>query len=119
MYNEFECLINKKLIAPSVLSVDVITITLETETSTITMIAVGECCSHSWVEHFDSIPTGETIKSVITKEVERIDDDAEHDCLQKYFYEIVTDKGSYTIEMRNSSNGYYGGEFDIKEEMKL
>ena len=29
-----------------------------------------------------------------------------------YFYEITTNKGSYMIEMRNSSNGYYGGSLD-------
>jgi hypothetical protein len=29
--------------------------------------------------------------------------------LKFYYYTILTDKGETTIEMRNSSNGYYGG----------
>ncbi len=36
-----------------------------------------------------------------------------HYYLQQYFYEIVTDKGSFTLEMRNESNGYYGGSMEF------
>ena len=111
----FECLIGKKLIEPSFLTGDKDILVFKTENSVITAEAMGDCCSHSWVEHFDSIPMGETIKSVVEKEAWDLEHDM-HERLQQYFYEIITDKGSYSVEMRNSSNGYYGGYFNIREE---
>ena len=37
-----------------------------------------------------------------------------YDCIQQYFYEFKTDVGSFSIEMRNISNGYYGGELLVE-----
>ena len=39
-------------------------------------------------------------------------DDAEYDVVQDGFWTISTDKGYIDIEVRNSHNGYYGGQFD-------
>lgn len=121
-YDDFNCLIGKKLIEPSILSEDKTIITLKTETSTIKLEAEGDCCSHSWVEHSDIIPAGEIIKEVIEKDVTVIQEEgydresnSYNECIKQYFYEVKTDKGSYTIEMRNESNGYYGGCFNVKE----
>jgi len=81
--------------------------------------AEGDCCSQSWIEHFSS----PEIPCIITdvKEIEMSNSSHSYDIkptvhkhhteyyMKYYFYEIITDKGSYLIEMRNSSNGYYGG----------
>lgn len=89
-------------------SKDIITFVTGNSSDNIRFEAIGDCCSSSWIEHMDDVPTDFTVTNVIEKDTDR-EDDAEGDCLQKYFYEVVTDKGSFTIEMRNSSNGYYGG----------
>lgn len=83
---------------------------LETEAS---------CCSCSWIEHIDSVDFPATIIDFIEKEVPPtyIYPEPQHqDCLKVYFYEIKTDKGSIDIEMRNESNGYYGGSLYLLKE---
>jgi len=76
----------------------------------------GDCCSTSWIEHFDLIPSGALITDIIAKECVNLKEcgyDSEkeeyHDEIDQYFYEIKTDKGDFMIEMRNENNGYYGG----------
>lgn len=97
-------------------------IIIESNNKTFILSAEGDCCSSSWIEHIELPKPGEIIKSLekidITKcEDDYIDEQGEHhECLEFYFYRLITDKGSYDIEMRNSSNGYYGGwlELNIK-----
>lgn len=113
--NNFKCLIDKKIFSMS-LSDDKEIMTLKTQNSLITLTAQGDCCSHSWIEHYDAIPEGTIIKSVITKDVRVLKEDEDYDLLQQYFYEIITDKGCFTIELRNSSNGYYGGYLEVYEK---
>jgi hypothetical protein len=80
--------------------------------------AEGDCCSESWVEHIESPKKPEKILEIKEIEIsdykeEKIDykkkKKEEIDCLSLYFYQINTDGGSYLIELRNNSNGYYGG----------
>lgn len=122
MMNNFDYLIGKKIVCSPILSDDKQTITFKTENSTIFLKAYGDCCSESWIEHFDHIPADAIIVNLIEKDVtglqkEGYDEETNsfHYRLQQYFYEIVTDKGSFTIEMRNSSNGYYGGYLEVSE----
>jgi len=97
------------------------------------LIPEGDCCSESWIEHYELPSVGETIVNIIELEIsneeaitlhcleenesnEIVDEEGrEHECLQFYFYCILTDKGNYKIEMRNSSNGYYGGSLEVQE----
>ena len=77
---------------------------------------VGDCCSSSWIEHMSGVCflIGAIIAEVTPgTEVETIDNHPEHDCLRFYNYNIRTDKGICAVEMRNSSNGYYGGSIDL------
>jgi hypothetical protein len=95
-------------------------IELLTDTGPITLEVDSDCCSSSWIETFDyeSI-IGGTVTAVVEKAMEFSPEtpdllptkypNFQQDYDRQYFYEIVTDKGSATIEMRNSSNGYYGG----------
>lgn len=75
----------------------------------------GECCSESWIEHI-SLPVA--LPATITG-VEDLDfpdlstwDNPEYEFLQFYGFNIHTDKGSLTIDYRNDSNGYYGGQIN-------
>lgn len=79
--------------------------------------AYGDCCSTSWFEHVSGIDflVGHTVQSVEDISLPEITDPKElsdHECLQQYGYRITTDKGYFLVEMRNSSNGYYGGSVD-------
>ncbi len=77
--------------------------------------AVGDCCSDSWIEHYDHIKEPATIIEFVEIDIPASFESkpSEHnkgeDVMEYYFYELKTDKGSFMIEMRNSSNGYYGG----------
>jgi hypothetical protein len=78
-------------------------------------MAVGDCCSQSWVEHIDGV---EVLSSATITEMEDVGGDEDetlcnqdgHEYVKVYFFKFKTTLGYATIEMRNSSNGYYGGE---------
>lgn len=83
----------------------------------VTFTAYGDCCSDSWIESVESPTEPEVIVSFeeinIPPSFEEKDTlkrtENEMDSLAFYFYKVTTEKGSYLIEMRNNSNGYYGG----------
>lgn len=79
----------------------------------------GDCCSHSWIEHIGNpeachMAHFESWREVsidpspdsLSEEQKREFDNGE---LKFYFFALGTSKGETLIEMRNSSNGYYGG----------
>ena len=77
----------------------------------------GDCCSHSWIEHLSGI---RTLKS--KKPIERVTDIAmppaescnDYDVIKTYGVQFdIAGKGHFTIEYRNSSNGYYGGSIEF------
>lgn len=81
-----------------------------------TFKAMEDCCSESWIEHFDEINEPSKIIDFIEIDIPPtfIETDSKHNVsvdilVQYYFYKLITEKGEYLIEMRNSSNGYYGG----------
>jgi len=81
--------------------------------------AEGDCCSRSWFEHVTGLvhllgaeitgikdrPMGEAIET-LSPEQKRAFHDRE---LKLYGWTIMTTRGYFDVEMRNSSNGYYGG----------
>jgi hypothetical protein len=74
----------------------------------------ADCCSSSWIEHVNGeelFPA--TVLSVEGTDVSRDDEHPEHDCLQVYETVFVTDRGRFTVEYRNASNGYYGGSLGL------
>lgn len=84
----------------------------------------GDCCSTSWIEHIGNPEACHMarVESFREKDIEPSYDKlsdfdrSQHSSgeLKFYFYEIRTSKGQTLIEMRNSSNGYYGGSLDYK-----
>lgn len=74
----------------------------------------ADCCSQSWIEHINGeevFPA--TVLGVAGADISRDDDHPEHDCLQVYETVFLTDKGRFTVEYRNASNGYYGGSLEM------
>ena len=97
-------------------STDKAAILFETEAGMVEAKANGDCCSHSWIESVES--PAHALGGVVT-EVEDLDmpdqqggDRGDQECLKFYGCKITTDKGSFTIDYRNSSNGYYGGSLE-------
>ena len=91
-----------------------------TESGSFSFSAEGCCCSFSWIEHINSLD------ELIRHEVEKTEEIEVPEALTQggvdyvpsklssewavsvYMYKLYTAAGSCTIEMRNSSNGYYG-----------
>ncbi len=91
-------------------------LSFDTDGGRIGYYADGDCCSSSWFEHFSGIETliGHTISEIIEHEdVTLADDDPlkgkETDVEAKYGWTFTTQRGRADLDMRNDSNGYYGG----------
>lgn len=93
------------------------TCVIETTKGTFLLGADGDCCSSSWFEHIDD--DGVAGGTVTAVEDSGAPDgwadpgQGDHECLQFYFTTIKTTKGRLLLEMRNSSNGYYGGYYSV------
>lgn len=83
----------------------------------------GDCCSMSWFEHMDLPSLPFTINKI--KEIEGKpytdewykagrSDGYSYDHIQTYGLKMETSSGYVDIDMRNDSNGYYGGYFEIE-----
>lgn len=70
----------------------------------------ADCCSESWINHVSGLDylLNATVAGVV-EHPELDEDGTRQDCDKVYGYSLVTDRGNCHIEMRNSSNGYYGG----------
>lgn len=88
-------------------------ITLTTTNHTVVLTAVGDCCSSSWFEHVDDIgAVGGEITEWTNDEPyheEYRPANTNYEYFEYQFMTLKTTKGRVHIEMRNSSNGYYGG----------
>lgn len=80
----------------------------------------GECCSESWIEHVSGIENlfnSKVIKiNYIDIDTERNDDDWGEKETLVYRFDIYTEKGVCSMEMRNHSNGYYSGQLTHEED---
>ena len=82
----------------------------------------GDCCSHSWFENMELPEFPFTITSAKEIEGKDLSNNSETDfsynegTLKTYGFVMTTDKGHVDIDMRNESNGYYGGSFYLNTE---
>lgn len=77
--------------------------------------AVGDCCSRSWIEDMDGLKEliGKTVTSAKDIEMPAVKEDRDNcEVILAYGFKIVADGHEALIEMRNESNGYYGGQFE-------
>lgn len=95
------------------------------EDEPLTLYAMGDCCSQSWIESIDA-PTvliGEVI-SVEDIEMPHLGHiaTAKHpdvEYVQYYGLKIITEKGHCIIDYRNDSNGWYGGDLVIRRNREV
>jgi hypothetical protein len=73
--------------------------------------ADGDCCSSTWIEHILMPASGFPAVVLEAHDIEMPDlgTPPNAECIAYYGFEIKTDKGDMTIDYRNESNGYYGG----------
>jgi hypothetical protein len=108
----------RKLVGRRVIDVrispDKTVIAFKFDVSALVIQAVGDCCSESWFEHISGL---EYLLAAVVRDIDVNDDESEvvpvtpgrQEVERAYSYSIYTERGTCQIEMRNSSNGYYGG----------
>lgn len=93
-------------------------IELETDLGTVIYLsAMGDCCSTSWFEHLAGVDAliGERVLGVVERKMPKTEE-KDGDYILFYGWTLETAKGRCDLEMRNSSNGYYGGDISIGAE---
>ena len=83
----------------------------------LTMSAEGDCCSKSWFHHVEGVDALRAGKIAAVEQANGSprageEDGIEQESVETYFLRITTDRGRATVELRNESNGYYGGSID-------
>jgi len=92
---------------------------------TLCVEAMGDCCSESWFADLTGLSA--LLEAPVTRVVELEmpesvgdhefrDERTRQEWDQVYGYRIETPAGSATLSFRNSSNGYYGGWLEVREE---
>lgn len=99
---------------------DTESITFDLDNERLDYIAVGDCCSSSYIESIDdeSVFDDSVILevSVESGQAEEVD---EFDIHKWTFYKFKTTKGYATLSFRNESNGYYDGYLELYSRIKL
>lgn len=118
---------NHKLLGATITSImiaaDRLAIKFVTDKGDIVALADADCCSYTWIENIERPALG---FPALVQEVRNLDMPAlgydapsnyygQGEVLAFYGLEIVTNKGSITIDYRNDSNGYYGGSLDFSD----
>ena len=91
-------------------------IQFQTDAGVLSYTTYGECCSESWINHISGLQAiidqkvlkiPEIEMGEITKGQEGFSGKQKVDSI--YSFKIFTSQGVCELEMRNASNGYYGG----------
>ena len=86
------------------------------------LVAIGECCSHSYFYNVESFKecVGKSIKS-IDQDIDQDTTDLENElkcgetCIKIHLYKITFDNAeTYDLIFVNESNGYYNGWMEVK-----
>ena len=111
-----EALVGKKIIKIEIADdKEAFRIYVEGDSEPILFATDGDCCSHTWIEHFEGIAylIGGTVVNVEDVDSGADDEDSEEDkygnVIRFYGWKVTTDKGHAMLDYRNESNGYYGG----------
>lgn len=91
----------------------------------------NDCCNSVWFNHVNGVDVlgqgnsfdllrGATVISTEDKGWgDNRDDEVEYEVVQDGFWTIRTDRGYIDIEVRNSHNGYYGGDVSYNRDEGL
>lgn len=89
---------------------DKLALRFETDKGDVVAKVDGDCCSHTWIEEVEVLATLPCSVAAVEDLSLRKSECVDYDTIQFYGCKITTDKGDITIDYRNSSNGYYGGD---------
>ena len=78
---------------------------------TLIVLVDADCCSYTWIESVDNpeFLIGSPVLEARDLDLLTPNDEVDGEVIQFYGFKLSTIKGSCTIDYRNSSNGYYGG----------
>ena len=91
----------------------------------------NDCCNSVWFNHINGVDilgegnSFDILRGAMVLEVEdkgwgeNRDNEEGCDVVQDGFWTLRTDRGYIDIEVRNSHNGYYGGNVSYNEEVDL
>jgi hypothetical protein len=90
----------------------------------------NDCCNSVWFNHINGVTIlgegnsfdllrGALVTGVEDKGWGENRDDSEYEVVQDAFWTIKTDRGYIDIEVRNSHNGYYGGDVKHVEDYEM
>jgi hypothetical protein len=90
----------------------------------------GDCCNTVWINHMtgvDVLGEGNTFDLLRGALVTGAEDkgwgenrsEGDWDVVQDGFFTLKTDRGYIDFEVRNSHNGYYGGNFDFDDSPEV
>jgi hypothetical protein len=84
------------------------------------VIAYGDCCSSTWIEHIDNVQALICNKPVFEEELVHVSNDwVDQELIRCDVYKLKTIDGMITIEFRNSSNGYYSGWLEVTDSKSV
>lgn len=114
---QFDTLIGKKILALHINDTKDL-IVFDVEGGRIGAAAQGDCCSRSYFQHLSGLEAliGCTVNEITEHEsvtTEGSEKTHGSDCEQKYGWTFTTNRGRADLDMRNDSNGYYGGNVSI------
>lgn len=72
----------------------------------------GDCCSTTWIESIENPQAiiGAEVQIARDLDIDRLDEGQQGDAVTAFYgFQISTAKGTCTLDYRNESNGYYGG----------
>ena len=91
----------------------------------------NDCCNSVWFNHINGLDilgegnSFDILRGAVVLEVEdkgwgeNRDGEEGYDVVQDGFWTLRTDRGYIDIEVRNSHNGYYGGNVSYNKEVDL
>lgn len=99
-------------------------IQFETDQGVFSYITEADCCSESWINHISGIQAliGEIVLKTDQIGMAEILEGQEgfsgkQEVEKVYSYKIFTYQGVCELEMRNASNGYYGGSLEKVDQI--
>lgn len=121
MYNGLEDLVGKTILEVR-MGMESTYIQFETDEGVFSYFTQAECCSESWINHISGLQAILGQKVLKTEQMDMPDicpgqeDFSGKDYIDSvYSFKIFTSQGVCEIEMRNASNGYYGGNLEKVE----
>jgi len=123
MCEELEDLVGKKIIEVRMDSTNTL-IRFVTDHGDFSYVTEAECCSECWINHISGLQAiiGQKILKTESIEMPYLQEGEEgfsgkQEVERVYSFKMFTSQGVCELEMRNASNGYYGGTLEKTDDI--